>query len=72
MNEGLERDAHDEPVPLTLVEQSLGTAGARPGPTAASGPWPFIATVGLPPGSEGNGQVAVVDDRRRSDMEVDG
>jgi hypothetical protein len=72
MNEVVDRDAHDEPVPLALVEQSLCTAGERPGPTAASGPWPFLATVGLPPGAEDNGEVVVVDDRRRSDVEVDG
>lgn len=72
MNEHGDRDAQGEPVPLALVEQSLGTAGGRPGPTAAAGPWPFLATVRLPPGADDNGQVAVVDDRRRSDLEVDG
>jgi hypothetical protein len=72
MNEDVDRDAHDEPVPLALIEQSLGTAGEQPGPAAAAEPWPFLATVGLPAGPEGMGQVAVVDDRRRSDVEVDG
>jgi hypothetical protein len=72
MNEEFDGEAGDEPVPLALIEQSLGAARETRGPTAGTGPWAHLSTVELPLEAEPNEGSAVGGRSHRSDMEVDG
>jgi hypothetical protein len=72
MNEEFDGEAGDEPVPLALIEQSLGAARETCGPVAGTGPWVHLSTVGLPLEAKPNEGSATKSRCHRSDMEVDG
>jgi hypothetical protein len=72
MNEEVDGEAGDEPVPLALIEQSLGAARETRGPVAGTGPWAHLSTVKLPLKARPNEGSAVGGRSHRTDMEVDG
>jgi hypothetical protein len=72
MNEGFDAEAGEEPVPLALIEQSLGAAPETRGSAAGTGPWAHLSMAELPLEAEPGEGSAVGGRSHRPDMEVDG
>jgi hypothetical protein len=72
MDEEADREAGDGPVPLVLIEQSLGATRETRGPAAGTGPWPYLAMIELPRKAEPDAGSAVGGPDLSSDVEVDG